>query len=501
MTTEHISRAKVRHTIRTLIGPVITLVLSLVITGVTTTIPGLAYSSGKTPPIPMAVGETLLILSAATLLVRLLDLLAWHRLRMNGQPVPRLIRDLVIAAIWYSAACAVATYAFDQSLTHLITASTVALGVIGLALQRPILDGFSGIVLALQRPFGMGDWIGIKNDAAPFGMVVEMNWRAVHLMTSNEVIHVIPNSQLTNAETRLFNKPEPYFRDEITITLPFSVTTHQGQRILLGAANQVDEVGKLPRKSTVTIGDYSEQGVVWKLLYWCPNPSRFSAVRFAIHQNILKNLRFAGIEIPVSTINIRRAAEAGDGLHQIQGVAPLIQRLSLFAMLTVDELRYLSSHCTSKLALAGTPLLQEGQAGDSLFVLSEGLLEVSKLGARGDSVAIGRIHPGQFFGERTFLLGEPRSATVVPVIDAIVIEIAKSAMTSLLQARPELATYLAEVLTERHALTDAKLNAVPDTQSDADGLIDKMVDRIAVFFEIKKQRAKAVTQAKPEVDA
>ena len=99
------------------------------------------------------------------------------------------------------------------------------------------------------------------------------------------------------------------------------------------------------------------------------------------------------------------------------------------------------------------------------------------------------------FGERTFLLGEPRSATVVPVIDAIVIEISKSAMTSLLQARPELATHLAEVPSKRHALNDARLNAMPQTIAESDGLIDKMVDRIVVFFEIKRQRARVANAA------
>jgi small-conductance mechanosensitive channel/CRP-like cAMP-binding protein len=490
MTTESFSRAEIRKIIHTLLIPTIIFVVSLAITGMTSVIPGLNYSSGKTPPIPMAVGETFLILSSATLFNRVLELFVWHRLRMHGQPVPRLISDLVIAVVWYSAACAVAAYAFDQSLTHLITASTVALGVIGLALQRPILDGFSGIVLALQRPFGVGDWIGISNDTAPFGKVVDMNWRAVHVLTPNEVLHVIPNGQFTSNDTRLYSKPEPYFRDEITITLPLNVTTHQGQRILLGAANQVEEVGNLPRKAIVTIGEYGDRGVVWKLLFWCADPARLLLVRFAIHQNILKNLKYAGIEIPVSTMNIRRAVDTGDVFNQIQGVEPIIQRLSLFATLTVDELRYLSSHCISKLAVAGKPLLKEGEMGDSLFVLCEGLLEVSKSGANAANVVIGRIHPGQFFGERTFLLGEPRSATVVPVIDAIVIEISKGAMTSLLQARPELATHLAEVLSERHALTDAKLNALPQPVADADGLMDKMVDRIIVFFEIKKQRAK-----------
>ena len=218
-------------------------------------------------------------------------------------------------------------------------------------------------------------------------------------------------------------------------------------------------------------------------------------IRFAIHQNILENLKYAGIEIPVSTMNIRRAVDHGGAFDEIQGVEPIIQRLSLFAKLTVDELRYLSSHCVSKLAVAGQPLLKEGETGDSLFILCEGLLEVRKSVSGAAGVVIGRIHPGQFFGERTFLLGEPRSATVVPVIDAIVIEISKSAMTSLLQARPELATLLAEVLSKRHALNDARLNAMPQTIAESDGLIDKMVDRIVVFFEIKRQRARVANAA------
>jgi small-conductance mechanosensitive channel/CRP-like cAMP-binding protein len=489
MTTEQLSTARIREIVRELLVPVAVFFITMVLTGVISFVPTLDYSGSKTPPIPLAFGETILIFTGAILALRLLSLFAWPRIRLQGQPVPRLLRDITTFLVWYSAACAIASYAFGQSLTQLIAASTVALGIMGFALQRPILDAFSGIVLALQRPFGMGDWVGVSNDTVPFGRVVEMNWRAVHLQTPNEVVHVIPNSLFTGNDTKLYSRPEAFFRDEITVTLPFNVTTHQGQRILLGAANQVEEVGTLPRKSIVTISEYNDRGVVWKLLYWCPSPMRVPPVRFLIHQNILKNLKYAGIDIPVSSMNIRRTVEAEDIFRQIQGVEPLIQRLSLFATLTVDELRYLSSHSVSRLAIAGAALLTEGESGDSLFVLCEGLLEVSKGGAHGTKV-VGRIHPGQFFGERTFLLGEPRSATVVPVIDAIVMEITKGAMTQLLQARPELTTHLAEVLAERHALTDAKLNATPDSASNAQTLMDKMVDRISVFFEIKKSQAK-----------
>lgn len=446
-----------------------------------------ARQSGSGQPIAN-LAETLLFFSAAFLLIRLIDVLVWRYLMgSRGRHMPRLLRDLMALLIFFGTGSLVLSQVYGQSLTGLLAASTVGVGVIGFALQRPILDAFSGIVLTVQQPFKVGDWIELDKD--DIARVTEINWRVVHLETASEITYIIPNGQFIQQRAKVYTHPEKFFRDEIRVTLPYHVTTHQGQRILLGAVNQIEEIAAIPRDSIVSIADYTSSGILWRLLYWCPDPARVPVFQFMIHQNLLRNLHYAGIQIPMPMLALHRVPESSDPMEEIRGIDPLIQRVSLFATLTAEELRHLSSHARNRLVRAGVPLLHQGDAGDSLFILREGLLEVRKAIGDEPETVLDHIQPGQFFGEMSLLLGEPRSATIASKGDAMVVEITKEAMTHLMHERPELARYLAELLAQRQTQAAAKLATHQQANGHGHTLFDQLASRISHFFGLGKSQA------------
>lgn len=424
----------------------------------------------------------LLYLCSAFLLIRLINVMIWGKLmRARGYETPYLLRDIVAIFIWYGTTCVIASMIFEQSLISIMASTTVILGLFGFSLQKPILDAFSGIVLALQRPIKVGDWllVGDKNE---IGRIVEMNWRAVRLVTADEIVFIVPNGQLLGQHVKVYSNPERFFRDEIRVTLPYGVTTHQGERILLGAANQVEEIAAIPRKSIVSIADYTERGVLWRLLYWCPDAGRIPVFRFKVHQNILRNLHFLGIEVPVPILDLRHVPSTADEAEGMMGIDPLIQHVSIFAAMTTDELRQLSYLSKTRLIIAGVPLLRQGDSGDSLFILRDGFLDVLVNTGEQPETVVGHINPGEFFGERSLLLGEPRSASIVPVVDSMVSEIPREAMVKLMHDRPELAVYLGEVLTERQSRSAAKLANCHHVVEQHQSVFDQIVNRIRVFL-------------------
>lgn len=428
---------------------------------------------------------TLLWLSSAFMLIRLLDVLVWRYLmESRGRHVPPLVRDLVAIVILLITGGLILSLVFEQSITTLLAASTVGLGVLGFALKHPILDAFSGIILTVAKPFQAGDWLQLET--GELARVVDINWRDVHLVSANEITYLVPNSYFIEKGTRIYSQPESFFRDEIQVTLPYHVTTHQGQRILLGSVNQVEEIAALPRQSIVTILDYNDSGIQWNLLYWCPDAERVPVYRFLVHQNILRNLHYANIDIPFPVRVLHREHHLPDQGADIQAIDPLIQRVSLFATLTAEELRLLSSEAKNRLVHTGASLLRQGDAGDSLFILREGLLEVRKTTDEHPETVLDHIRPGQFFGEMSLLLGDPRSATIVATSDAVVVEITKEAMTKLMHKRPELARYLAELLAQRQAQAAAKLAANHHATEPPHGLLEQLASRINQFFGIGK---------------
>lgn len=437
-----------------------------------------------TIPIQLSQATTAILwLSGALLLNRLIDVAVWNVINQAREyPVPRLLRDLIAAIVWFCGLCAIIVFVFDQSITAILTTSAVIMGVIGFTLKRFIMDAFAGVVIGLQRPFKEGDWIQF-NDTWGVGRIIEISWRSVRLMTSDEIVHLISNSQLIDNPIKIYSHPEPFFRDEIRITLPYNLTTHQAQRILLGAANQVEDIAAIPRKSIVSIDDYTDRGVMWRLLYWCPNPGQVPVIKFKVHQNVMRNLFYAGIQIPVPARIIQQLPSDGIIAENESGIDKLLERIPLFSSFTNQELLYLSQNILDKLFTAGCPILRQGEPGDSLFILRDGLLSIQIMDKNNIEREVGRINPGQFFGERSLLLGDVRSATIIPIVDSTVSEITKTTIAKLLTDRPEIANHLSEVLNERQNHNTNKMETFNSMNKEMDhSQTEKLLKRIKAFF-------------------
>lgn len=429
----------------------------------------------------------ILYLNGALLLNRLIDVVVWNTVNQaRKHPVPKLLRDLTAAFIWLCGFCIVIIFVFDQSITAILTTSAVIMGVIGFTLKRFIMDAFAGIVIGLQHPFKEGDWIQF-NDTWGIGRIIEINWRSVRLMTTDEIIYLITNSELIDNPIRIYSQPEPFFRDEIKITLPYNLTAHQAQRILLGAVSQIEDIAAIPRKSIVSIDDYTDRGIMWRLLYWCPSPGLIPTTRFKVHQNILRNLFIAGVQIPFPTQIFQHQATDETISRSMIGIDRLLARISLFSSFTNQELLYLSQHIQNKLFTADCPILCQGEPGDSLFILRDGLLSVRITDKNNIEREIDRIIPGQFFGERSLLLGDVRSATVTPIVDSTISEITKTTMSKLLTDRPELANYLSDILSKRQNYNANKMESFNNLDKEMNhSQSQKLLERIKVFFSLKE---------------
>jgi small-conductance mechanosensitive channel len=123
-------------------------------------------------------------------------------LRIRRYPArERLVQDIVATLVYLLAALQVCDKVFGLPVGTLLATSGAVAIVVGLALQSALGDAFSGLLLNLTHPYGIGDWIVV--DATLEGQVIETNWRATHLMTAERSIAIVPNSAL--AKTRFIN--------------------------------------------------------------------------------------------------------------------------------------------------------------------------------------------------------------------------------------------------------------------------------------------------------
>jgi CRP-like cAMP-binding protein len=99
----------------------------------------------------------------------------------------------------------------------------------------------------------------------------------------------------------------------------------------------------------------------------------------------------------------------------------------------------------------GTVIIREGDAGQGLFVVLAGEVEVSKAQEDGvGDVALARLRAGDVFGEMSLLNNQPTTATVRAARPSTILFLAREYFQRLVQALPAIRDYFEELSANRH---------------------------------------------------
>jgi CRP/FNR family transcriptional regulator/CRP/FNR family cyclic AMP-dependent transcriptional regulator len=132
-----------------------------------------------------------------------------------------------------------------------------------------------------------------------------------------------------------------------------------------------------------------------------------------------------------------------------------LQRVPLFSGFSEHELRRVADLSRIVEAPVGTVITQIGEAGDSFFVIIDGMVSVRT------PVAAGRqLQPGDFFGEMSLLDGEPRSATIVATTDLRLLVVDRSHFWRLMNETPDLIRGILMILSRRVRRLEQTVRAI-----------------------------------------
>jgi CRP-like cAMP-binding protein len=116
----------------------------------------------------------------------------------------------------------------------------------------------------------------------------------------------------------------------------------------------------------------------------------------------------------------------------------------LFDGFSKRHLRRLAAEADAVEVEPGRAIVEEGQAGEAMFVVLRGTARVVR-GSR----KVGILIPGDFFGELSALDGGPRTASVVPDTPVEVLRLYRHTLRKLIEEEPALAMGLLEGLARR----------------------------------------------------
>lgn len=435
------------------------------------------------PTLESKVIRSIFGLSLAWMGVRLIDVFLWRFLELRiGTSIPRLLKDSVAAVVFFIAVILIVSVVFQKAVTGIWATSGVLGVVLGFALQSMIADVFCGIAINVDQPFKIGQWIQIhpRGVESMIGCVTEISWRCTRLRSKENTVIVVPNSQISMMILKNLSEPIRNTRFQLEFCLDFGVPTERALRILLAGVTAAEGILSDPRpKARVT--RVSERGAVYRVRYWLdPAETSPSKGRNAVTTSILRHLHQAGVTLAYEKHDVFYAEMPSRQLDRLSDRASIVQRIEIFSSLDSAEMDRLANKIHEREFNYGTAIVNQGDAGDSMYVLVEGLLDVrADLDNGQKQVKVKSIEPGEFFGEMSLLTGEPRTATVVAVTGAIVYEIRKEDLEGLLENRPEIAVQISQIVAARRQ--DLKTigdlspeDKVESQQTFADQILDKM---------------------------
>lgn len=122
----------------------------------------------------------------------------------------------------------------------------------------------------------------------------------------------------------------------------------------------------------------------------------------------------------------------------------LLRNVRLFSELDERDLLSLAEEFNERRFTAGEPIAMEGKGGLMFFVVESGEASVE---VRGQDV--GRLGPGDAFGEIALIDRRPRTATVTALSDMRTYGLPVFVFRPFVEARPEVAWKLLEALADR----------------------------------------------------
>ncbi len=127
-----------------------------------------------------------------------------------------------------------------------------------------------------------------------------------------------------------------------------------------------------------------------------------------------------------------------------------LAHVDLFASLDRKELRHIANSCQERKFPAGSVLMQQGDTGAGLFVITSGHVKVTQATDPDRAEEnLRTMGPGEVLGEMALLDDLPRSATATAVDDVTALLLPIWEFRTILHSNPDIAVKLLATLSHR----------------------------------------------------
>ncbi len=166
--------------------------------------------------------------------------------------------------------------------------------------------------------------------------------------------------------------------------------------------------------------------------------------------------------------------------------AAMLAEVPLFSLLDERERETLAEILESKPFDKGDTISAFGDAGDCLYLLRSGRVEVYVENTQGEKIVLAAIEPGELLGEVSLFDGGPRTASAVAVEDSQTLVFDRDHLLEFVRRHPSAALDLLTIMGRRLRNTDELLRSrvsrnLNEEEEERLTFGQRLADRVATF--------------------
>jgi len=165
---------------------------------------------------------------------------------------------------------------------------------IGFGLQNITANFIAGLVLLIERPISVGDFVKVGDQV---GTVIHISMRSTLIRTMDNVSMIVPNSEFTSNLVTNWSHGDTRIRIHCPIGVAYGSDVPRVQEVLLRVADGHLEVLKEPNPEVRFLA-FGDSSLDFDLLVWIDKPEKQFLIHSQINYAIDAAFREAKIQIP-----------------------------------------------------------------------------------------------------------------------------------------------------------------------------------------------------------
>ena len=186
--------------------------------------------------------------------------------------------------------------ALELDVSTLVASLGIGSLAVGLATQDTIKNFISGLLIASDRPFRLGDYIKIYGTDIE-GHVVDIGVRTTKILTLDNNVIIIPNSTLTEKPIENLHYPTPLIKGRVEVGVAYNSNIELVKKAIWEAISEIKAILDVPKPSINLVG-FGDSSLNFLVLFYVGSRDVLWSSQNELREKILEKFKKYNIEIP-----------------------------------------------------------------------------------------------------------------------------------------------------------------------------------------------------------